>query len=83
MKRINEPDNGNIVTRGNTEPSARKLMHYAKNSIIRAMCCTDYGICVGQCPKDAIILEDKGKAKITQACIHCGKCLEFCTLLKF
>jgi len=74
---------GNIVTRSDTEKSARKLMHYAKNSIIRAMCCTGCGICVGQCPKDAIVLEDNGTAKITQACIHCGKCLEVCPLLKF
>ncbi|MFQ6056860.1 MAG: 4Fe-4S dicluster domain-containing protein [Methanosarcinales archaeon] len=41
------------------------------------------GICVGQCPKDAIVLEDKGNAKITPACILCGKCLEVCPLLKF
>ena len=76
-------DNGNIVTRSDTEPSTRKLMHYAKNSIIRAMCCTGCGICVGQCPNDAIVLEDYGTAKITQTCIHCGKCLEVCPLLKF
>lgn len=41
--------------------------------------CTGCGICVDQCPEDAIIMNSGGKAEIIQAkCTHCGICLTIC-----
>jgi len=41
--------------------------------------CTGCGVCVNECPVDAIELEASGLAKIDEGvCIRCGKCHDVC-----
>ena len=39
--------------------------------------CVDCGICVGECPVEAIV-PGKGKHEINEACISCGACAPVC-----
>lgn len=40
--------------------------------------CIGCGACVAVCPFGAIIMEDDGKAFITEACTACGACIDTC-----
>ncbi len=41
--------------------------------------CTGCGICIEECPVDAISMEDSGFAKINMdECIRCGTCHDIC-----
>jgi len=46
---------------------------------VRADMCTGCGVCVADCPVDAIALTDEGAARIDEvACIRCGRCHDVC-----
>jgi dissimilatory sulfite reductase (desulfoviridin) alpha/beta subunit len=40
--------------------------------------CTGCGICVEECPADAITLEDDGAVIDEEECIRCGNCHDVC-----
>jgi len=41
--------------------------------------CTGCGVCIAQCPVDAIALEDDNRAEINDSeCIRCGRCHDVC-----
>jgi len=42
--------------------------------------CTRCGICIDECPVDAIVMEDAGARIIDDECIRCGKCHDVCVV---
>jgi ferredoxin len=40
--------------------------------------CTGCGVCVEECPVDAIVMEDDGAEIHMSDCIHCGRCHDVC-----
>jgi len=46
---------------------------------VKTELCTGCGICVNECPVDAIALRENGRAEINDAeCIRCGRCHDVC-----
>ncbi|HJH32118.1 MAG TPA: phosphoadenosine phosphosulfate reductase [Methanosarcinaceae archaeon] len=73
---------GNVTARSDNEKKARRLMHRVELSIRRALKCRGCGVCVGNCPHNVIVVGD-GVAVIGDECVHCGKCIEVCPVVKF
>ncbi|MDD3042113.1 MAG: phosphoadenosine phosphosulfate reductase family protein [Methanosarcinaceae archaeon] len=74
---------GNVNGRSeNNEKRLKKLMRKVEFSVRRGLLCKGCGVCVGHCDHEAIEIRD-GKAVITDACIHCGACIEVCPLARF
>jgi len=73
---------GTVTARSDTEKTARRLMHRVELSVRRALKCRGCGVCIGNCPCDVIEIRD-GRAVIGDGCIHCGKCIEVCPVVKF
>ncbi|MBN1134322.1 MAG: phosphoadenosine phosphosulfate reductase family protein [Methanosarcinaceae archaeon] len=73
---------GTVTARSDTKNRARRLMHGLELSVRRALGCRGCGVCVGQCPSNVIGIKD-GVAVIGDVCVHCGKCIEVCPVVKF
>ena len=74
---------GAIVIRGKDEPELKARVDSVKRAIVRAMGCVGCGVCLGRCPKGAIVLVD-GKATINvDDCGSCGLCSEKCPVTDF
>ncbi|MDD4750080.1 MAG: phosphoadenosine phosphosulfate reductase family protein [Methanosarcinaceae archaeon] len=74
---------GNVNGRTeNNEKSLSKLMRKVELSVRRGLLCKGCGVCVGHCKQEAIEIK-AGKARISEACTHCGACIESCPLSRF
>ncbi|MDG6243958.1 MAG: phosphoadenosine phosphosulfate reductase family protein [Methanolobus sp.] len=73
---------GNVTARSDSDRDARKLMRKVEISVRRALHCSGCGVCVGKCPQRLISIK-KGLAIIREGCVHCGKCIEVCPVVKF
>jgi phosphoadenosine phosphosulfate reductase len=73
---------GNVNGRSENEKTLKKLMRMVEFSVRRALLCQGCGVCVGHCEQDAIWIKEK-RTRIREKCVHCGKCIEVCPLVKF
>lgn len=73
---------GTVTARSDTENQVRQLIKSVELSIQRALHCSGCGVCVGKCPHDVIKMKN-GIAIIGEKCIHCGKCINVCPVVKF
>ncbi|HWR24872.1 MAG TPA: phosphoadenosine phosphosulfate reductase family protein [Methanosarcina sp.] len=73
---------GNVNGRSENEKTLKKLMRMVEFSVRRALLCQGCGVCVGYCEQDAIGIKEK-RTRIKETCVHCGKCIEVCPLVKF
>jgi Pyruvate/2-oxoacid:ferredoxin oxidoreductase delta subunit len=48
-------------------------------SVVDPDACTGCGTCEDRCPTEAIVVNDEGKAQVTEGyCFGCGVCARFC-----
>ena len=73
---------GSVTARSDSDRDARKLMRKVELSVRRALFCSGCGVCVGKCPHGSIRVK-KGLAIINEGCVHCGKCIDVCPVVKF
>ena len=73
---------GNVNGRSEDEQQLKKFMRKVELSVKRALLCQGCGVCMGHCKHGAIWIKE-GKAIVSEACIHCGECIEVCPLVKF
>ena len=73
---------GTVTARSDTEKQVRQLIRSVELSIQRALRCSGCGVCIGKCPDHVIRMKDK-IAVIGKECVHCGKCIEVCPVVKF
>ena len=73
---------GTVTARSDNEKHVLQLVRSVELSIKRALRCSGCGVCVGKCPHDVIKMK-KNIAVIGEGCIHCGKCIEVCPVVKF
>ncbi|WP_407355101.1 phosphoadenosine phosphosulfate reductase family protein [Methanolobus sp. WCC5] len=73
---------GNVTARSDSDRDARRLMRKVELSVRRALFCSGCGVCVGKCPQGVVSVK-KGLAIISEGCVHCGKCIDVCPVVKF
>ncbi|MFA0821711.1 MAG: phosphoadenosine phosphosulfate reductase family protein [Methanomethylovorans sp.] len=73
---------GTVTARSDTEKQVRQLIESVELSIQRALHCSGCGVCIGKCPHDVITIKN-GIALIGDKCVHCGKCIKVCPVVKF
>lgn len=73
---------GTVTARSDTEIQVRQLIRSVELSIRRALRCSGCGVCIGKCPQHVIRVKDN-IAVIGEECVHCGKCIEVCPVVKF
>ncbi len=73
---------GSVTARSDSDKDARKLMKKVELSVRRALFCSGCGVCVGNCSQRSIKIK-KGLAIISEGCVHCGKCIDVCPVVKF
>ncbi|WP_406670599.1 phosphoadenosine phosphosulfate reductase family protein [Methanolobus sp. ZRKC4] len=73
---------GSVTARSDSDKDARKLMKKVELSVRRALLCSGCGVCVGNCSHRSIKMK-KGLAIINEGCVHCGKCIDVCPVVKF
>jgi phosphoadenosine phosphosulfate reductase len=73
---------GTVTARSDSENQVRQLIKSVELSIQRALHCSGCGVCVGKCSHDVIKMKN-GIAIIGEKCIHCGKCINVCPVVKF
>jgi phosphoadenosine phosphosulfate reductase len=73
---------GSVTARSDSDKDARKLMKKVELSVRRALLCSGCGVCVGNCSHRSIKMK-KGLAIISEGCVHCGKCIDVCPVVKF
>jgi phosphoadenosine phosphosulfate reductase len=73
---------GNVSGRSENEKILKKFMRMVEFSVRRALLCQGCGICVGHCEHNGIEMKEK-TVRIRESCVHCGKCIEVCPLVKF
>jgi len=47
-------------------------------AIINEESCTGCGACAGECPAEAIIIENEIASVDAEACVDCGSCIDVC-----
>lgn len=73
---------GTVTARSDSEKNVREFIQSVERSIMRALRCSGCGVCVGKCPQNVIVIKNK-IAVIGKECIHCGKCIDICPVVKF
>jgi phosphoadenosine phosphosulfate reductase len=73
---------GQIVVTSPTPDVAERLFEMAVKALLRSQLCTECGICIKNCQKKAIKL-DNGPIIIEDKCSHCGKCADACVIAHY
>lgn len=73
---------GQISVTSSTAEDARKIFEKAVKALIRAELCTQCGICVKTCPRNAIRI--KGGLRVDpERCVSCGLCERSCMVVHY
>ena len=73
---------GAVMIRAGDEKTLQRKASMLKEVVLRAMGCAGCGICVGRCPNNAIVLEER--VSIDESlCDHCGSCFGPCPVVAF
>jgi phosphoadenosine phosphosulfate reductase len=73
---------GQVTAIASTREEADDLFDLGVKSLLRAQMCSECGICVKSCPREA--LEISGGPKVDESrCTHCGKCIESCVVAHY
>ena len=73
---------GQVVSTAPTPEKAGAIFEAGVKSFLRAQLCTMCGICVKNCARKAITL-DEGPRIDEERCSHCGKCIEACVVAHY
>jgi phosphoadenosine phosphosulfate reductase len=73
---------GQVVANAPTPELASKAFESGVKAFLRAQLCTKCGICVKNCARRAITLED-GIEVDEGRCVNCGKCVEACVVAHY
>jgi len=73
---------GQVVANAPTPELASKAFESGVKAFLRAQLCTKCGICVKNCSKGAITLDD-GIEVDEDRCVFCGKCVEACVVAHY
>jgi phosphoadenosine phosphosulfate reductase len=73
---------GQVVANSPTPEQASKAFESGVKAFLRAQLCTKCGICVKNCPKRAITIDD-GLEVDEERCSNCGKCVEACVVAHY
>jgi len=73
---------GQISSVGRTPEDAARFFGDVARAVLRANMCTECGICVRTCPRDAIELKD-GIVVDENRCTQCGECAESCVVAHY
>ena len=73
---------GQVVANAPTPELATRAFQAGVKAFLRAQLCTKCGICVKNCPKRAITLDD-GIRVDEERCASCGKCVEACVVAHY
>lgn len=72
---------GTMTIRAPTEEKVEEAAKKVRDAIVRAHGCRGCGVCVAQCPVDAISVEEH--VLVDDACTGCGRCNNQCPVLRF
>jgi phosphoadenosine phosphosulfate reductase len=73
---------GQVVATAPTSELASRAFESGVKAFLRAQLCTKCGICVKNCEKRAITLDD-GIEVDEARCVNCGKCVEACVVAHY
>ncbi|HVO77569.1 MAG TPA: phosphoadenosine phosphosulfate reductase family protein, partial [Methanomassiliicoccales archaeon] len=73
---------GQVVATGSTPEKAKEAFEAGVKAFLRAEMCTMCGICVKNCKRKAIRL-DQGPVVDEELCVQCGKCSEACVVAHY
>jgi phosphoadenosine phosphosulfate reductase len=73
---------GQVVANAPTPELASKAFESGVKAFLRAQLCTKCGICVKNCARRAITLDD-GIEVDEGRCVNCGKCVEACVVAHY
>ncbi|MCQ5375122.1 MAG: phosphoadenosine phosphosulfate reductase family protein [Methanomassiliicoccales archaeon] len=73
---------GQIVVTSSTPDTTDELFELAVKALLRSQLCTECGICVKNCQRKAIKLND-GPMILEERCSHCGKCTDACVIAHY
>ena len=73
---------GQVSVNARTEADARRIFERSVKALIRAMMCTECGICAKGCPRKAIRI-DGGMRVDPERCTSCGRCERSCMVVHY